>query len=275
MSGWRNTSRIGTAPSAIAVDHCPRLVDPLRPVGEERRRGRGRRAASRTPTAGSGRSRCRASAASGARRLPPRSTSTITPGGADVDRLPEAPVVVRVDEERRDEADRADQREDHLPHEVVVGLPGTSWAVIPLIAQRPKPTSAPTAPSSSQSSRADRGGEPVALVAVRPQASRSGVDGLDHQSEYAGPVDAAVLVEELLEHLQRGGRRRVPPWPPFSISAQTTSSGSPVPAGRSRTTTTGRTCPRGSARDRTPSRPSPSCRRSSRGSCRRPRCDVP
>ena len=82
------------------------------------------------------------------------------PGGADEDRLPEAPVVVRVDEERHDQADAADHGVDHLSREEVVGVARDVVRGDP--ADRPEAEAEQPADRAEQEpvETADRGGEP-------------------------------------------------------------------------------------------------------------------
>ena len=105
----------------------------------------------------------------------------------------------------------------------------------------------------------------AALLSVIPR-TRASAHGAD-QSVLPGTGGFTLTWKKDAKTSAAAGAAAMPPWPPFSITAQTTSFGR-VASARSRTTRTGP----GGRRSRAATRPSPPCRscpRSRRGRCRR------
>src|SRR5262249_11840243 len=70
---------------------------------------------------------------------------------------------------------------------------------------------------------ADDGRDVRSFAAARPAGGSGGV--VDHQSEWIGPFCVACLWKNSSNTFSAAGAAASPPWPPFSISAQTTRSG--------------------------------------------------
>ena len=135
-----------------------------------------------------------------------------------------APVELGVDEQGDEERNPAEQREDALADEVVVRVAGD------VVARDPG-----DGPQTDADEGADRAQQEPVEVARRPResvplltdANPDPGDVLDHQSVAPGSANCADLTwKNCWNTCSAAGAAAVPPWPPFSISAQTTSSGS-------------------------------------------------
>ena len=142
--------------------------------------------------------------------------------GADEDRAPVAPVEVGIDERRDDERDAADGRVDDLPVEVVARVAGD---VEPRHAgDPPEPDGDEPGDAGEQHpvERAEDADEGRALGAPVAQPCPLGSGVLEHQSEWIGPSWWALTWKNSEKTCSAAGAAAVPPWPPFSITAQTT-----------------------------------------------------
>src|SRR5204862_7425236 len=70
---------------------------------------------------------------------------------------------------------------------------------------------------------ADDGRNVRGFAAARATCCSGGV--IDHQSEWIGPFCVACLSKNCSNTFSAAGAAASPPWPPFSINAQTTRSG--------------------------------------------------
>src|SRR5207244_9595452 len=137
---------------------------------------------------------------------------------------PPCAIPFRVDHDGGDEPDCAHSCVHTLSHEVVVRI---SCDVVARDSrdrpqavrnkERDKPDQQPVEPANE---RRDVGG----LAPSRPSSTPGDVvDG--HQSEWTGPVVDTCVWKNSSKTWSAAGAAAVPPWPPFSISAQTTSVG--------------------------------------------------
>ena len=95
---------------------------------------------------------------------------------------------------------------------------------MPEIAQSPNATSAHVAASRTQSSRAtnDRSSERASGPGRRRRRCLDGVDVLGHQSVFPmSPIAGAFVLKCCSNTSSAAGAAAVPPWPPFSMTAQT------------------------------------------------------
>src|SRR6266566_3075213 len=188
MSGWRKTRPIGIAARPIVVSS---EVDP----------------ALRAP-----------------HRLPLQVDEHDRGDRTAEDPSPGAAIEVRVDERRDDQADRSGTRVHGLAVQVVVRVERDVVARDPLDRPEAGRHNAADGEEEDPVDLADDVGE------RKPFAPHAGLfraavleDG--HQSEWIGPVVAAFVWKYCSKTFSAAGAAAVPPWPPFSITAHTTSVG--------------------------------------------------
>ena len=144
------------------------------------------------------------------------------PDGGAVQRPPVALVDGGRDEDRDHHAGEADAGGDRLPGHVVVGVAGDVEAGDP--ADRPQPVGHERARGEEQQPVEPAHDRPDVEEADGRRAKRRGpVTGLDDQSTFTRGWMAAVLWKYCSKTRRAAGAAAEEPWPPFSITAQTTS----------------------------------------------------
>ena len=150
--------------------------------------------------------------------------------GADVDHPLVAAVVLGIDEDDRDEGDRADRGVDALPHDVVAGVAGD--VVLRDSADRPEPVADERGdrPEQDPVEPAQERGEIDGLAARPAEAFRTGVDCLDHPVAAPDPSGVVCVLDlkNCWKTLSAAGAAASAPKPPFSMIAQTTICGGSV-----------------------------------------------
>ena len=147
---------------------------------------------------------------------------------APVDDAPVAAVHVGWDQDREHEPDRADARRDPLPDDVVVGIAGHVEARDP--GYRPEAV-ADEGRRCEQEHEIEppHHGHETGGVPPRRDASTSCVG--DHRSVSTRICDFALTPKNFSKTRSAAGAAAVEPWPPFSITAQTTRRATSVWAG--------------------------------------------
>ena len=142
-----------------------------------------------------------------------------------VQHAPVPPVQIRVDEHEGDQTDAADRRVDALAEHVVVRVAGDVVPRDP--GDRPEPVAERRGDRGEQHpvEPADRGADRRAVVAPVRDAAGALVEGLDHQSVFPVCAAGALRPNQCSNTRSAAGAAAVPPWPPFSMSAQTTIEG--------------------------------------------------
>ena len=139
-----------------------------------------------------------------------------------------APVEARRDRDRDDEPDAAERRGDRLARDVVARIAGDVEAGD--AGHRPQPVADERGRGEEEHEvePAHERGE-VDRVAAERDSLASGVD--DHQSVLTRVWVSAFTPKNFSKTRSAAGAAAVDPWPPFSITAQTTMRGASVSAG--------------------------------------------
>ena len=133
--------------------------------------------------------------------------------------------MVGIDERREQQPERPDHGEGHLPCQVVALVAGDIVVRDPGDRPEAVPDERPDAADQDPVETPDEGGD-LDLLASAGAGCCTGIgDVIDHQSLWIGPVWVACLPKNDSKTLSAAGAAASPPWPPFSISAQTTRSG--------------------------------------------------
>ena len=139
-----------------------------------------------------------------------------------VDDLAVPAIELRVDQQRDDQADRAQQGVGGLPRDVVVGIAGD----VELRDAVDRPEAVPHDRDDGGEQHPVEPAEQGRFTRARAHARRRSLrdDVVDHQSASAVCTSPASLLKYDSKTRSAAGAAASPPKPPFSITAQTTSS---------------------------------------------------